>query len=534
MKKLISLLLALMMVFSLATAAFATDATNTPITGTYGTDKGTITINKYNDKNNYTLYRMLRLESFSTAGVGGTYSYIIEPGWEAFFAEGGNGAKYVTVDPKTNYVTWKTGVSDSLAPTFAKEALEYADNTDDVQKITASDFKAATGATTDGYPTYTFNDLDLGYYLVDSTMGALCGLTTTNLHASINAKNGEPTLNKQVQEDSTEQWVTENTADIGQTVHYRATITVAAGAQDYMFHDTMDSTLTFVKVTGVTYDGTPIAPTETKADGTSITNYTVVTGDNTHCSEHADHPNCTFEVQFSDTFCDSISNGKSLIIFYEAILNENAIIAGSNVNSAQLEFGEKHFTTKSEVTTKTYAFDLVKTDGQNALLPGAFFEMYKLLPAKDAEGNDQYEIVKLAKVTDTETGKWYYRPALAEEIEANAANTIITEFEVEGGIIRFQGFDSGDYYFKETKNPAGYNILKEMAKFTLGDVNKNAIFNDGIYSSGSGFHITNQAGTMLPETGAKGTAAFITFGVVVMLATGCLLVTRKRLSMIED
>ena len=31
--------------------------------------------------------------------------------------------------------------------------------------------------------------LELGYYLIDSTMGALCGLTTTNPDASINAKN---------------------------------------------------------------------------------------------------------------------------------------------------------------------------------------------------------------------------------------------------------------------------------------------------------------------------------------------------------
>jgi LPXTG-motif cell wall-anchored protein len=39
---------------------------------------------------------------------------------------------------------------------------------------------------------------------------------------------------------------------------------------------------------------------------------------------------------------------------------------------------------------------------------------------------------------------------------------------------------------------------------------------------------------MLPETGAMGTAMFITFGMFVMLGTGILLVTKKRMSMIED
>ena len=50
---------------------------------------------------------------------------------------------------------------------------------------------------------YTASGLTLGYYLVDSSLGALCGLTTTQPNATIQEKNEEPTIEKQVKEGET-------------------------------------------------------------------------------------------------------------------------------------------------------------------------------------------------------------------------------------------------------------------------------------------------------------------------------------------
>jgi len=497
MKKIISLMLVLAILLCFSVTAFAA-------TGNVETDKGTITINKYNEDNIYSIYRMLVLRSFNTEGQG-TYSYVVNDGWEDFFS--GEGAAYITVD-SNGYVTWKTGVSDTLAPEFAKKALKYADEKNlTPDAVSDKDVTENRGTTVEGYPTYTFKELPLGYYLVDSTMGALCGLTTTNLHASINAKNGEPTLVKQVKEDSTTQWGTANTADIGQTVEYRVTITVQAGAQNYVLHDTMSAGLTFdPNSVSVIYDGNTVS---------AAGNYEVLTDPSLKCNS-----TCTFEIKFSDTFCDTLAAGKSLIVHYNATLNENAVIAGDNANIATLEFGEDHLSEEGSVNTKTYAFDLVKTDSQNNLLDGAKFKMYRLV-------EDVYVLADLIKVTNPDSS-FYYRPAKEGE------TPVINEFEVEDGIIRFQGFDPDDYYFEETVAPNGYNMLKEKVKFTLSEANKNAIFNDGVYSSGSGFHITNQSGAMLPETGALGTMMFIIFGVVVVIGTGVLLVTKKRMSMIRE
>ena len=93
---------------------------------------------------------------------------------------------------------------------------------------------------------------------------------------------------------------------------------------------------------------------------------------------------------------------------------------------------------------------------------------------------------------------------------------------------------SGEYTITETVAPNGYNKLTARQKFIISDGNLDAVFNAGIYSTGSGVHVVNKTGSMLPETGAMGTLMFISFGMFVALGTGILLVTKKRMSMIED
>ena len=105
---------------------------------------------------------------------------------------------------------------------------------------------------------------------------------------------------------------------------------------------------------------------------------------------------------------------------------------------------------------------------------------------------------------------------------------------VEEGKVWVDGLDNGTYYLEEVITPAGYNQLTSRQKFIIADSNLNAVFNDSIYSTGSGVHVVNKTGTMLPETGGMGTVLFITFGTMVVLATGVLLVTKKRMSMIRE
>ena len=594
MKKLIAIILALVMALAMTSVAFAADEgeggtggdTKNTVSGTYYQEDGTtvnkvgtITINKYNSSNNYAIYRMLNLMSFTTAD-GGKYSYVVNDGWEGFFigekdgagnvTKVGAGAEYVTFNGK--YVTWNTAKLETEAPTFAKKALEYVkakkadadrdnEGKNDNEKETRFDPIAESnhdaGVTTDGYPTYTFDNLPLGYYLVDSTMGALCGLTTTNPDAAINAKNGEPTMVKKVNT---------NTATIGQPVQFELEITIAAGAENFVIHDDLDDGFTLNKDSiQVFYNGSEVTNPEANENpvdegeepgeeggegsgdaGSAEADYKkfdiIINPEIADTVEaRAEHANlnCDFEVKFTKDFCDTLENGKTLKVTYSAMLNDKAFIGKpsgkadedpGNINTATLAFGEDHFTAFSEVVVETYAFDLVKTDSQNSLLSGAFFKMQTLKDDEDGKEDADYETVKLTKViTDAENNKYYYRPWLSGDETA-----VVEEFEVEGGMIRVQGFAPGDYYFYETKEPAGYNKLSERAKFTLSNYNKDALFNGTVYSSGSGFHITNSNGVMLPETGGIGTLLFTALGGTTALGAGVVLVTKKRMSKIKD
>ena len=341
-----------------------------------------------------------------------------------------------------------------------------------------------------------FSELDLGYYLVDSTMGALCGLTTTNPDASINAKNEAPTIDKQVKEDSTSNWGDTNTADIGQIVEFRTTINVHAGAQNYVLHDKMSAGLTFKQVSKIEH----VVPGK---DTTTVdsTKYSVVSTGLTD--------GCTFEVVFKNDFCDSLETNDKVIVYYEAMLNRNAVIAGvGNPNETWLHFGENHNTTHDTTTTYSFAIDLVKTDSQNKLLDGAGFKIY------DAEtsGNEVAVVLMDDGVT--------YRRAREDETGV--------EIVVKDGKVRVIGFDNGTYYLEEITTPEGYNQLAARQKFIISDSNLDSVFNGDIFSTGSGVHVVNKSGTMLPETGGIGTTIFYIFGGVLVLGAAVLLITRKR------
>ena len=118
-----------------------------------------------------------------------------------------------------------------------------------------------------------------------------------------------------------------------------------------------------------------------------------------------------------------------------------------------------------------------------------------------------------------------YRRARADE---QGVAIIVTD-----GKVRVVGFDNGVYYLEETISPAGYNKLTARQKFIISDGNLDAIFNGGTYSTGSGVHVVNKTGSMLPETGGLGTTLFIAVGTIMVLGAAVVLFAKKRMSQIE-
>ena len=102
---------------------------------------------------------------------------------------------------------------------------------------------------------------------------------------------------------------------------------------------------------------------------------------------------------------------------------------------------------------------------------------------------------------------------------------------VKNGQVRVVGFDNGTYYLEETVTPDGYNQLGARQKFIISDGNLDATFNGDIFSTGSGVHVVNKSGTMLPETGGIGTTLFYVGGGLMVAVAVVLLITKKRMDM---
>ena len=477
-RKLASLLLALVMVFALATTAFAAEKT------------GSITIDNHVEGQTYKAYLMFELESYNPAT--GAYSYKITPDWQEFVTKDA-GKDYFSIDD--GYVTLKEGVTAEAAATIAKEAVAYANS---------KNLEPAATLPKDGK--YTASGLTLGYYVVDSSLGALCGLTTTNPDATISEKNKVPTNVKTAEEDSTGEYGSTNDAEIGRTVNFKSTITAQPGAKNYVFEDTMSAGLTYNNDAKVYTDE---AMTEKLADK----NYTVTLT--------PDNGETTFTITFKQSYLDTITAETKLYVKYSATLNENAVVGlPGNSNKSTLKYGDStntKSTPESETITYTWDLEVLKYGNNNKknVLKDAQF----VLLNKDKK--------KVAVVVDGKLTGWENVPAVGEDGTITwPENTVLTTNDE--GKIKISGLDSNTYYLREIKAPAGYNTLKNDVQVVITGAKKG----DGsklTYQTVLA-EIENLSGTVLPSTGGMGTTIFYVLGSALVLGAVVLLVTKKRMS----
>lgn len=485
-KKMLAIMFAFMMVVGMGTKVNAEE------NGSTTEPAGKITINNAVDGQTYSIYKVLELESFS----GDNYSYKPASGEWKKFLNTDVAKNYVTTN-ENGYVNWEGDSNDTRASEFAKLALEYAKT----KGINNNGQSNAAGNAV------TFGNLPLGYYLVDSSVGALCGLDTTNPNVTITEKNGTPTVEKKVKEDSTKEFGLSNTADIGQKVEFKTTIIAQAGAQNYVLHDKMDAGLTFTGNVSVSLkknnqeQPTTLANTDNK-DYVLKTSGLVETG-----------TICTFHIEFTKVFCDSLSAGDQIIVSYSATLNENAVVGNAgNKNDTWLKYGNGTDTTHSNTTTYTFEIPVFKYTGTNTPLAGAKFTL-----SKNANGSSPINLIKVSD--ETETTKLTYR--VAKKGETSSATVITTPSKGEFVI---RGLDADTYYLTETEAPKGYNKLAAPIKVEI-DNDGNVKANDANVDR---VEVENKTGTLLPSTGGMGTTIIYMAGAILVIASGIVLVSKKR------
>ena len=536
--KLLGIVLIIALVMSMGiSSAFADD-----VTGRYPTDTGKITLNNAEDGETYTLYQIFTLLSFADGNTAADqhtddrYNYAIksDSNWLGFVTGTGAGAAYFDID-QTNPVTvgsetyYNVFVKDSgpfgtsfngndentrdeaiasAAPVqaFAQAAIAYAKTT--ANGVTPVDTKTASNQTVE------FTNLPLGYYLIDSSLGTLATLDSTNKDITVIDKNEKPTITKQVkasnkvteERDTTSYkyngngiWVENTDYNIGDTVTFFTTVTVPKGAKNYKLHDVMEKGLTFSGANTVKlYTSTPVNEGYvTIPVSAGETTYQVVTSNLTD--------GCDFEITFADAWLAGLTNNTIIEIEYDAVLNKDAIIKGEtetadtnnttisaieggnttpdntqqqipidnnedgkNTNNTILSFGVGSSTVWDNATVETFEFDLVKVKDNNSttstvyeLLKDAKFKFY----TADQVGADGKLISTAAPTGFVADGTQVYR--LPDNTEASA--TKVTEFTSDDtNPINFEGLKAGTYYLEETQAPSGYNKLSGLIKVVIG------------------------------------------------------------------
>ena len=508
LKRIGTLALALVLVLALSLTAFAEGEAAT----------GSITIENAKKGQTYNLYRIFDLNHTAETKAGSSdfaaYSYTVNSDWEVFF--NGTDNTCFTKDA-SGYVIEKDSASSTAdLQKFAQAALKYAAD----KKI--SPIKTVT-ATEDGALTID-NIIDFGYYLLDSSLGALCSLSTAKPNMTIREKNEVPSIKKDVEEDSTNVMGKVNDADIGQIIKYETSFVVKSGAQNYKVHDKMTAGLTFVN------DATN-ALTVKQGDTvlTADEDYTLTTSKLTD--------GCTFEITFVDS---SLEAGKTVTVTYYARLNENALINEAvdtennilgNINESKLSYGDTSETTWDSTRTYAWSFKIFKHNSDNKPLSGAQFRLYKLV------GGEKHYL------TIGSTTKVLTFAAVAEG-DQNTSTVFTTG---ENGYVEISGLDADTYYLEEIKAPDGYNLLANPIEvvidrtanstnntFTQTLTYKDTTATDSTPATGNVVDVLNLTGTELPSTGGIGTTIFYVLGGALVLGAAILLITKKRMNRAGD
>ena len=479
MKKIISILLALVLVMSFAVTAFASGTEPVEPTADYS-----ITVKNAKAGETYTAYKMFDL-SVNDPLNPTAYRYTVNDAWEDFAKTAVFKAVF-TVDNQ-GYVTSTLEDQPNWDGTSALSQVADA----------AAQYAKTNNITEAGHVTIAEGEnsgkIELtaaGYYVITSTLGTRAMIETTPAVSAveISEKNEEDTIAKEVKEDSGN-YGESNDAQIGDTVEFKSTATITPRSINVKIHDTMTAGLTFNAGSIKIYTDEGLT-TELAADLYEIQD-TTDEGD-------------TFTIKIEDAFAAEAEESQTLYITYTATLNENAVVKGDDGvaivdqnNKTKISFGDGTSSEEDTTTTTTHKFSVYKhAKDKNEHLADAEFSLKKA-----------GTVVKLIKLDENN-----YRVAMPSETGAETFTTV-----AEGDIVIWGVDADSDYTLEEITPPDGYNKLGKEVKVTVNAGNNTRI------------DVENQSGTELPSTGGIGTTLFYVIGGLLVVGATVVLVTKKRM-----
>lgn len=472
------------MVISMATVVEAVDT------------NGKVTVTNVKPGETYKIFKILTLESFDETKR--AYSYIRNgDSWDGFINSSAT-RNYIDIN-NDGYVTFKDDQKNEIgARNFGLLAMEYAkkNNIPSIKTAIASDKKVV------------FENLPLGYYLVETSTGRACSIDTTHPEVEIRDKHASPSVSKLVANGGTiSNNKKRNSMNRGDNVFFETIINVKPHVTNYCLHDYMDS---YLKYNSVLKDGIAYYSNEKNE---SQKRKTLVKGAD-YVATAKTNDDCNFHVTFTDAFYKKyqadIDSGKltQIYIKYMATMKDDAPIDTPLVNTSYLTYGENSRTEESKTETFTYSIPIFKYTGYNKALAGA-----KFILSKDSN--------------PTETNALKFVQS-GSNFDYNSKNGNVTLTSYSDGKINIKGIQADTYYLKEIEAPKGYNLIKTPIKIVVtSDTDGKGVVkvdNDVVDQ----VNVLNNYGSLLPSTGGMGTTLIYAIGCILVLSSGVVLFLKRR------
>lgn len=475
-----------------------------PTTQAHAAGNSSITIDNTVDGQTYKVYKLLDLKIVGSPENPDGYAYTVNSTWKNFLTTG-DGSQYVNISKGGNVTIVGDTEAEQAENTaaLAKAAIAYAKD----NKI------AAVAQATDNdsnFDSVTISGLDYGYYLVDSTVGAICVLDTATSNVTVSDKYTAPTVTKTVKDDTSDAGETDtaNNVKVGDKVYYTTQITVGKGAVNYVLHDAMDK--------GLTLDTSSIVVKKGSTKLTASKDYTLRT---------TSSDDCDFEVEFTKNGHGTntgLAENDVITVTYSATVNADAVVSTveggdkGNENSTYVSYGDNNNIDSNVAETHTYtmALDVYKYSdipAVNTALEGATFLL------KNADGE-------------------YYKNTNGIVTWVANASEGTSYTSSDKGKLVFSGIDAGTYYLEETEAPTGYNKLDEdvlvMVTNSPADGNGNLakyMSQVKLNDSAKPLPVENQTGVILPGTGGAGAAMiYIGGGLILAIGIGATVMRRRK------
>lgn len=355
---------------------------------------------------------------------------------------------------------------------------------------------------------------------------------TTPLSVSFKHENG-PTVNVQVSDDSkgTAEWKTTAGGRVGEEMSFYMEVTTP----NYESEFSLTTLAAKCRLAGLNYvAGSMKATADTNAASTEIAGVIQNTAVDTD-------GNLTVNLDYSKL--SVAASARKVYLHFRAVAAPEAVAAKATATAdLQYVFSMEPTVVKTTAATTatvhTYAFSLAKTSDEDIEggtgkkpLTNAGFTLYS-----DAGMANAVSMIK-----ETVGGETYYRPALAGE---TGETVLLADMGADQNTLLVRGLDAATYYLKETKVPSGYYApkggfavqltgereaisetlngkLAAASSFTAINATDSALITGTASANGTEMNrldasLKNSSTPVLPTTGGVGTVMFTVVGLLCM------------------